>query len=47
MTDQRTLMAVCGNMEQIAGVRRIEFQDVGTPLCACGKRAGGDAVNAR
>ena len=27
MADQRTLMAVCGNMEQIAGVRRIEFQD--------------------
>ena len=27
MVDQRTLMAVCGNMEQIAGVRRIEFQD--------------------
>ena len=27
MADQRTLMAVCGNMEQIAGIRRIEFQD--------------------
>ena len=50
MADQRTLMAVCGNMEQIAGVRRIEFQDgraSGTPLCACGKRTGGDVVNDR
>lgn len=27
MTDQKTLMAVCGHMDQIAGVRQMEFQD--------------------
>ena len=27
MTDQKKLMAVCGHMDQIAGVRQMEFQD--------------------
>ena len=27
MVDQRTLMAVCGHMDQVAGVRHMEFQD--------------------
>ena len=27
MTDQKTLMAVCGHMDQVAGVRHMEFQD--------------------
>lgn len=27
MTDQKTLMAVCGHMDQVAGVRQMEFQD--------------------
>ena len=25
MTDQKTLMAVCGHMDQVAGVRQMEF----------------------
>ena len=25
MVDQRTLMAVCGHMDQVAGVRQMEF----------------------
>lgn len=29
MTDQKTLMAVCGHMDQVAGVRQMEFQDGG------------------
>ena len=33
MTDQKTLMAVCGHMDQIAGVRQLEFQDGRTSLC--------------
>lgn len=27
MVDQRTLMAVCGHMDQVAGVRQMKFQD--------------------
>ena len=27
MTDQKKLMAVCGHMDQVAGVRQMEFQD--------------------
>ena len=26
MTDQKTLMAVCGHMDQVAGVRQMKFR---------------------